>query len=147
VRRGLRPRGDSGSALVEFTFLGVLLLVPLVYVLLTAFALQRAAFALTGAAREAGRVFVLADSSDAAVANAQAAARIAMLDQGVDPDSVTFDVECAAAPCLTPGARVDVSLRTVVRLPMVPSFIQGPRGIPVTTRQTVVVDVYRQARP
>jgi len=116
-------------------------------VLLTAFALQRTAYGLTGAAREAGRVFVLADSGDAAMDDAQAAAQIAMIDQGVDPSQVQLDVVCAASPCLTPGARVDVALRTTVRLPLLPSFIQGPRGVPVSTKQTVVVDVYRQVRP
>jgi Flp pilus assembly protein TadG len=142
----VRRRNDDGSALVEFTFLGVLLLVPLVYVLLCAFALQRASYGLTGAAREAGRAFVQADTSDAAFDDARTAAQVAMLDQGVDPDRVAVDVQCAASPCLTPGARVDVTLRTTVRLPMLPSFVQAARGIPVTSKQTVVVDVYRQAR-
>ena len=37
-----RPRGDDGNALLEFTYLAVLLMVPLVYVLLTVFQVQRA---------------------------------------------------------------------------------------------------------
>jgi len=152
-RTGIRRRivdpveGDRGSALVEFTFLGVLMLVPLVYVLISAFTLQSAAYGLTGAAREAGRVFVLADSSDAAVDQARVAADVALLDQGVDPAQVTLDVTCASSPCLTPGGRVDIELRTTVALPFVPSFLQGPRGIPVSTRQSVVVDAFRQVRP
>ena len=51
-------RGDDGNAIVEFVYLAVLLMVPLVYVLLTVFQVQRAAFAASSAAREAGRVFV-----------------------------------------------------------------------------------------
>ncbi|MFI5955247.1 hypothetical protein [Cryptosporangium sp. NPDC051539] len=50
-----RPRGDDGSAIIEFVWGGVLLLVPLLYVVLAVFEVQRNAFAVTEAAREAGR--------------------------------------------------------------------------------------------
>ena len=56
VTRWLR-RDDDGNALVEFTVLSLLLLVPLVYVLLGVFQVQRAAFGVTEAARQAGRAF------------------------------------------------------------------------------------------
>ena len=57
-----RPTGDAGNALVEFTYLAVLLMVPLVYVLLAGFQVQRAAFGVTEAARQAGRAYARADS-------------------------------------------------------------------------------------
>ena len=50
-----RPRGEAGSALVEVTWLSILLLVPLVYVVLAVFEVQRAAFAVDAATRAAGR--------------------------------------------------------------------------------------------
>ena len=40
-------RRDDGSALVEFTWLAILLMIPLVYVVLAAVSVQRAAFATT----------------------------------------------------------------------------------------------------
>ena len=43
-----RWRRDDGSALVEFTWLAILLMIPLVYVVLAAVSVQRAAFATTG---------------------------------------------------------------------------------------------------
>nr|MBA2464590.1 hypothetical protein [Nocardioidaceae bacterium] len=55
-----RHRDESGSALVEVTWLAILLLVPLVYVVLGVFEVQRASFGSTSAARAAGRAFVLA---------------------------------------------------------------------------------------
>ena len=43
----LRP-AERGSAIVEFHFLGLLLLVPLVYVLLAVLDVQRASYGVTG---------------------------------------------------------------------------------------------------
>ena len=48
------PRSESGTVLVEVTWLAILLLVPLLYVVLSVFEVQRAAFAATAAARAAG---------------------------------------------------------------------------------------------
>ncbi len=56
-------RGDDGSALIEFIGLSILLLVPLIYLLVTVFAIQRAAFGVTQAAREAGRAFATAPTA------------------------------------------------------------------------------------
>ena len=62
---------ERGSALVEFQFLAVLLLVPLVYVMLAALDVQRTVFGATQAAREAGRV--AASTGDEAAARHAAA--------------------------------------------------------------------------
>ena len=48
-------RTQQGTALVELTWLGILLLVPMVWIVLSAFEVQRGAFAVSGAARSAGR--------------------------------------------------------------------------------------------
>ena len=53
-------RDESGSALVELTWLSLLLLVPLVYVLLAVFAVQSGSYAVSGAARAAARAYALA---------------------------------------------------------------------------------------
>ena len=49
----MRRRGQAGSALVELTWLGLLLLIPLVYVVVTVVSVQRAAFGAR-AVRRAG---------------------------------------------------------------------------------------------
>ena len=60
MRRRLRelvqrlPREEGGNAVIEFIGMSVLFLVPLVYLTLTFFTIQGAAFAAEGAAREAG---------------------------------------------------------------------------------------------
>ena len=49
-----RLRSDTGNAMVEFTFLGVLLFVPLVYLVLAVLDVQRASYGASAAVREAG---------------------------------------------------------------------------------------------
>ena len=68
----MRSRDERGSALVELVWLGILLLVPLVWFVLSVFEVQRGAFATTAAARAAGRAFALAP--DDATGRARAAA-------------------------------------------------------------------------
>ena len=67
--RRVRSSGEDGNAILEFVMVAVVLMVPLVYVLLTVFQLQRAAFAVSAAAREAGRAYVTAESGDTADAH------------------------------------------------------------------------------
>ena len=57
-----RVRTERGTALVEVTWLSILLLVPLVYIVLAVFDVQRSAFAVNAATRAAGRAYTLAPS-------------------------------------------------------------------------------------
>ena len=56
----VRRRDEDGSALVELSWLGILLLVPMLWIVLSVFEVQRGAFAVSGAARAAGRAYALA---------------------------------------------------------------------------------------
>ena len=49
--RRVREQGEAGSAVVEFVWLGILLLVPLVWIVISVFEVQRGAFAVSAAAR------------------------------------------------------------------------------------------------
>ena len=53
-------RDERGTALVEFVWLAILMLIPLVYVVLAVFETQRTSYAASAAARSAGRAFVTA---------------------------------------------------------------------------------------
>jgi Flp pilus assembly protein TadG len=141
-----RPRGDDGNALVEFTYLSVLLMVPLVYVLVTVFQVQRAAFGVTEAARQAGRAYVLADSADQGAARARAAAELALRDQGLGLAGQALAVE--APHGLQPGATVTVRVRHDVTLPVMGGlFGRVEPTIPVRATHVEVVDRFREARP
>lgn len=140
---GPHRRDDDGSALVEFTVLSLLLLVPLVYVLLGVFQVQRAAFGVTEAARQAGRAFAVADSVDAGTARAQAATRLALADQGID-DAPSPVLECPEGMCLAPGSTVRVTVSYTVRLPVLSLLSRDGVGIPVTATHVAVVDTFQQ---
>ena len=137
-----RPAGDDGNAMLEFTYLAVLLMVPLIYVLTTTFQVQRAAFGVTEAARQAGRAYATADDDASGRARADAAARLAMRDQGVE---LAEPVAVDAGQGLRPGATVRVEVLHRVELPLVGGLFRGvvPPNIPVRASHVAVVDCFR----
>ena len=143
-----RRRSESGTVLVEVTWLAILLLVPLVYVVLCVFAVQRSAFAATAAARAAGRAYVTAPSLADAEARAQAAGEVALADQGVDGAGTTMSVGCRpAGACLSPGSVVHVEVRAQVPLPLLPPvFGDQPPSIRVEAEHTVPYGTFREDR-
>lgn len=145
-----RGGGDEGSALLEFSYLAVLLMVPLVYVLVTVLQVQSAAFAVTEAARQAGRAYVRADTTAEARDRARTAAGLALADQGIT-DADPPVVSCAPKPlarCLEPGTRVEVTVSYRVPLRVLGALFVGTQGptIPVTATHTQVVDRSRAQR-
>ena len=141
-------RGDDGNAIVEFVYLAILMMIPLTYLLLTVFRVQGAAYAVSSATREAGRVFVTSDSGDAD-ARATAAAAMVMADSGLELDARQLSIRCSARPCLTPGANVEVTIGYDVALPFLPRFLDGalPASIHVQGRHLEVVDRFRPVSP
>lgn len=142
-------RGEEGSALVEVSWLAILLLVPLVYVLLAVFDVQRGAFGVSAASRAAGRAYALAESDAAGRAQARAAAAVALADQGIPAERFDLDVTCTPYPhdCLAPGSVLTVVVRSRVDLPLVPLALGG--GAPsfrVESVHRVPVGRYVEAR-
>ena len=141
---------DEGSASLEFLTVGLLLLVPTVYLVIALSALQNAAFGIEGAARQASRVFVQAESVAAAEAAAARAIEATLDDYGVDPSAVEITITCRPAPsaCLTRRGFVTVRLDTVVPLPGLPSVlgIDLPAGMPVSATSTEQVSRFAGVR-
>lgn len=149
VKASADEDAEAGTATIEFIGVTLLLLLPLLYLLLAVFSVQRAAFAVTQAAREAGRAYSTAPTSAAGMQRARYAARLAMSDQGVaDATTVRFAPEGAdcdsstadGAASLSPGARFVVCVRSSAPLPV------GGVSVPVSGRFTVAVDAFRRAR-
>jgi hypothetical protein len=137
-------RRDDGSAVVEFVWLAVLLLVPLVYVVLAAVSVQRTAFGLTAAARQAGRAYATAGSDTAGERRAEIAAELAMRDENVDWAPVGRVVSCGECTYAA-GSPFSVDLHVRVRLPMVPRWMCGERcvaGITVSAHHRERLDCY-----
>lgn len=152
TRRAARAtrHAEHGAATVEFVFIGILVLVPLLYLVIAVFEAQRNTFAVTQAAREAGRAFATADDETAARARADAAMRMALADQGLEPTAVlrfvTPTADCTAAETtasLAPGTEFAVCVVRTYRLPAVPSFVDGDNNT-ITGRYLVHIDDYRE---
>ena len=144
-----RWRRDDGSALVEFTWLAILLMVPLVYVVLAAVSVQRAAFATTAAAREAARAYATAGSDAEGESRAEAAVALAMHDQGVRWAPSGRVVSCGSCD-YSPGSQFRVDISTVVALPFVPRWLCGQRcvaGITVSGHHTERIDCFAGTGP
>ncbi len=143
--RALKAVGERGSAIVEFVFLAVLLMVPLFYLVMTLSRIQAGAYAASTAAREAGRAFVTATDAAVAEQRAQAAARIAFEDQGFGEGETQLALTCDGTPCLRPDGRIEMSTTVTVPLPLIPSFARGavPLEVPVSASHVAVVDRFR----
>ena len=120
-----RRHAEHGSALVEVVWLGVLLLVPVLWIVLAVFEVQRGAFAVTTAARSAARAYALADTDAAGHARAREAIRLALEDQGGDDRGFRFEVTCGGGDCHAPGAVLTVRVWSGVDLPLLPSVLGG----------------------
>lgn len=113
---------EDGSAALEFIGLGVILLVPLVYLVLALGAIQGQLLGVESAARHTARTMSAAvDEADAA-ARADAAVRSAIEEYGMDEGSVDVDIRCApqGVGCPSAGATVVVTVTARVALPFVP---------------------------
>jgi len=147
--RSPRAHDERGSALVEVVWLSLLLLVPLVYLLVSVFEVQRASFGVSGAARAAARAYSLAPDESAARARAVAAASVALRDQGVDPGQVQIEVHCTPLPdnCLSPGSLIEVDVHHQVTLPLAPTALGGDApSFRVDASHTVAYGTFREDR-
>lgn len=122
-----RERDERGSALVELTWLGILLLVPLIYIMLSVFDVQRGAFAVSAAARSAGRAYALAENDARGRADAEAVVHVAFADQGLEDAPVDVVIRCTPKPgnCHSGGSTITVAIHSRVPLPLLPSVLGG----------------------
>lgn len=135
-----RLRAEVGSASLEFITTGLILLVPLVYLVLSVAAVQAGAFAVEGAARQAVRVYVQSASETEAVASAERAIRFALVDAGLGDVTPTVEVQCLPDPsaCLTRKGTVTIAVALTVPLPFVPQVltVAAPLGVPLQATAT-----------
>lgn len=130
-------RREEGTAIIEFIWLGLLLMIPVVYILIAVFDTQRAAYGVSAASRSAARAFILAPDVSSGFERANRAARVALEDQHVRGASV--EITCSPQPsdCLTPGSSVRVFVRATQPLPLTPRAL-GDQIAPITVDSTHV---------
>ena len=143
--------GEDGNAIVEFVFVALGVLVPLVYLIVTVAVVQRSRLAGVNAARDVGRAIATSDSAGQADQRAQAALRIALANAGLVPSQVQLryvapGADCqqgaAVAPSLAAGAQFQVCVIAHQRLPAVPTVLSG-RAVVLVGRYLVHIDDYR----
>lgn len=137
--RSSRAADDAGSASIEFLTAGILLLVPIVYLVILVASVQSAALATEGAARQAARVFVQAPSVEIGEAGAARALALALDDHGVSAET-RVTITCAPDPadCLARRSWVTVRIDVRVPLPLVPPLldVRAPLAVPVEATST-----------
>lgn len=111
---------QRGSAVVEFTFLGLLLMVPVVYFIITVGQIQGGSFAVVGAADQAAKVFVAQSDEASGRAAAEQAAVLALADYGHSVENARVEVSCDRGDCMAAGSAVTVTVHLSVPLPFVP---------------------------
>jgi len=145
-----RLREDQGSSSLEFITVGMIMLIPLVYLVLTMSAIQGGALAAEGAARQAARVFVQAETLSEAEGSAERAIEFALNNYGIDSTDASVEILCTPDPadCLTRHGYVTVNVAVVVDLPLAPPVLTGnfPVQIPLDATATQQVSQFRGSR-
>ncbi len=145
-----RVRDERGSALVEFSWLAIILLVPLVWVVISVFEVQQGAFATSAAARAAGRAYALAPDDATGEARADAVVRQVLADQGTPGQGARVTVSCRApgGDCHAGTSVITVRVDSGVDLPFFPAILGG--GAPsfsLDATHTVPIGQYVESAP
>jgi hypothetical protein len=93
---------------------------------------------------------VLAPDQQSAYLRAEAAARVALGDQGVDWSAAAVQVTCSPHPgeCLTPGSTITVAVTVQQQVPLVPDALgsSGPT-VRVSSSHVEPYGTFREPRP
>ncbi len=116
---------DEGSAALEFIVVGLVLLVPIVYLIVALGAIQGQALGVETGARQLART--IADAPDAVTADARAGRVLDAIvaEYGLDPASVAVTITCTdgGGDCPAAGSLLSVTVTTSVPLPLVPAVL------------------------
>lgn len=146
----MRRRDESGSALVEFSWLAIILLVPLIWIIMSVFEVQRGAFATSAAARAAGRAYALAPDDATGEVRARAVVEQVLADQGTRGQQARVQVSCDASGgnCHVGTSVITVRVDSAVDLPFFPAiFGRGSATFSLDASHTVPIGQYVQSAP
>ena len=138
----MRAENSGGGALIEALLVGLVLMVPLVWLLGVLAQVHSGALAAAAAAREAGADAARERDGASASAAIDAAVARAFLDQGLNPAAVRTRWSVPSGFERGGMVEVEVSYRVaVVGLPVVGAASRP--SIPVTARHVARMDPYR----
>lgn len=138
-------REERGAASLEFVTVGLVMLLPLIYLIVALGAIQAHSLGVEAAARHTARTIALADGTAAAGARADAVLTAVANEYGIDPGGLAVSVTCvpAASTCPAAGATVLVTVRARVLLPLVPAVLGLDRIASVPVAATAAQKVSR----
>lgn len=116
---------DRGSAALEFILVGLVLLVPLVYLVVALGLIQGQSLGAEAGARHVARAVATATDASSAQQRADAVISAVVEEYGIDPDAIEVGMSCrpAGASCPEPGATLVVTVASRVALPLVPAVL------------------------
>lgn len=145
-----RRRDDQGSALVEFSWLAIILLVPLIWIIVSVFEVQQGAFATSAAARAAGRAYALAPDDATGEARARAVVEQVLADQGTPGQRARVVITCDAPGdnCHVGTSVITVRIDSGVDLPFFPAIVgKGAASFSLDASHTVPIGQYVESVP
>lgn len=138
-------RNEAGSSSLEFIAVGVLLLVPLLYLVIAIGAVQEQSLGVEAAARQAARALAAAPTTAQGAERGEQVLAGIIDEYGLDPDAIEVAVTCTprSTACPTAGATVRVTVSTRVALPLVPSVLGLDEAVSVPVEAVSVQKVSR----
>lgn len=136
---------DEGSAALEFIAVGVILLVPLVYLIVALGVLQQQTLGVEAAARHTARVIALAPDAETAAARSEQVLAGVVDEYGIDAGAVEVGVTCvpAGAECPAAGAMLTVTVATRVSLPLMPALFGLDRSTAIPVEASAIQKISR----
>lgn len=136
---------DDGSAALEFIAVGVVLLVPLVYLIIALGSIQEQTLGVEAAARHTARAISLAPDATTAAARSERVLASISDQYGIDAESTAVSVTCtpSGVACPSAGVTVTVTVTTSVSLPLMPTVFGTDGAASIAVEASAVQKVSR----
>lgn len=128
---------ERGSATIEFLVAGLVLLVPLVYIVIAFGMMQNVMLGTEATARYVARSLATGSAVPPDAVRDMVAA-----GYGLDPDSLSISAECYPDPgsCPAAGSTIVVTVDSRLTLPLMPAIFDSHLGVPISGSATYRVE-------
>lgn len=112
----------NGSAIIEFIFAATVLIIPMIYLVLAAAALEAGSYAVVSAADQAAKVYAVSETPAQGQSNVRNVVHRAMSNFGFS--EAQSNIVCEPK-CLEPGSIVTVTVSLAVPLPFISDYFDA----------------------
>lgn len=141
-------RDETGSAALEFITVGVILLVPFIYLVIALGTVQHQMLGAEAAARHTARAISAADGPADAEVRAEQAMAATLAEYDMAAADVSVDLRCipAGVTCPSAGTTIAIQVSTRVQMPFVPPIFGLDRVTSIPIEAAAVQRVSRTWR-